>query len=621
MSDELGCVHQVLDQDAARLIWRKSKGPRSTVPFAEALGRSGCRVFGLVRAPLLALTLLALTPLALTPVALTPLLGLDAVATAAPGCLACHPGRGQGHPAGHAFAAGDCTACHAGDAGAETRELAHAGLVAFPGNLENAERTCGHCHPAQLAGVRASPMATLCGMVTGNRQAFGEVPAGDRRSAPAEAAGVASLGHSPADSLFRKLCASCHIAHPKARHALDPVRDRGGGCLACHLNGYPSGTHAEVSARVRDERCFGCHSRATRMALAYSGLAEVDESALARVDRTRLGRLPDGRLVERVPGDAHHRAGMRCVDCHRGTQLMGLAQKAGPTCGSCHAEGGRARMPAHPLAREHARLTCEACHSQWAPQCEGCHVRFEPGAEQWDHHEHRSTPGRWLADRGKMRPVLPALGERPDGRIAPLVPGMVMSAEYPPPDGGPATVRSWRELVPISPHTVGPARPCASCHGTPGATPPPPPAREAPVERSGPERVPVQLVGCVQDPDLSLLLDTGSAVTVLPHPHLQRMCGRNRALPLGEVSVELIHGGGAEARHYLLEGLRIGSCELPAVRALACASAHSHWKPVLGMDVLSRLQNLRIEVRPDGGELAFFCPPRPSDPTANCLLP
>ena len=85
--------------------------------------------------------------------------------------------------------------------------------------------------------------------------------------------------------------------------------------------------------------------------------------------------------------------------------------------------------------------------------------------------------------------------------------------------------------------------------------------------------------------------------------------------------MELIHGGGAEARHYLLEGLRIGSCVLPGVRALACASADSHWKPVLGMDVLSRLQDLRIEVRPDGGVLAFVCPPTPTDPTANCLLP
>ena len=453
MSDEPECVHQVLDQDAGHLIWRKSAGRRSAAPFVAPLagspGRSDRRAGGSVRAPLLALALLTLAPLVLTPLALTALpltalLGLEAVAAAAvPGCLGCHPVRDQGHPAGHAFAAGDCTACHAGDAAAATRELAHAGLVAFPGNLENAERTCGRCHPAELAGVRASPMATLRGMVTGNRQAFGEAPAGDRKSAPAAAAGVASLGQSPADSLFRKLCASCHIAHPKARHALDPVRDRGGGCLACHLNDYPAGAHAELSARVRDERCFGCHSRATRMALAYSGLAEVDESALARVDRSRLGRLPDGRLVERVPGDAHHRAGMRCVDCHRGTQVMGLAGKAGPVCEDCHREGGKARMPAHPYAREHARLTCEACHSQWAPQCEGCHVRFEPGAEQWDHHERRLTPGRWLADRGKMQPVVPNLGERPDGRIAPFVPGMAMSAEFPPPAGGPAAVRSW----------------------------------------------------------------------------------------------------------------------------------------------------------------------------------
>lgn len=139
------------------------------------------------------------------------------------------------------------------------------------------------------------------------------------------------------------------------------------------------------------------------------------------------------------------------------------------------------------------------------------------------------------------------------------------------------------------------------------------------VLRDGLPHVPVRLVGCVQDPDLELLLDTGSAITVLPHPHMQRMCGRRRALPLGDVSVEMVDGGAAQAMHFLVEGLRIGSCVLPAVRALACPSSSSHWRLVLGMNVLARLRDVRIEVKPDGGELVFSCPPPPPDPTADCL--
>ena len=88
MSDEPECVHQVLDQDAGHLIWRKSAGRRSAAPFVAPLagspGRSDRRAGGSVRAPLLALALLTLAPLVLTPLALTalPLTALCIAATA-----------------------------------------------------------------------------------------------------------------------------------------------------------------------------------------------------------------------------------------------------------------------------------------------------------------------------------------------------------------------------------------------------------------------------------------------------------------------------------------------------------------------------------------------------------
>jgi hypothetical protein len=438
------------------------------------------------------------------------------------GCVGCHPGRDRGHEPGHVFAQRACTACHAGDATASAQEAAHRGLVAYPGTLDNAARTCGTCHPAQLAGVLTGPMATLRNMVPGTRRAFGEdaegkpgatagqgpdaVVAPDPGLATTPVAGpgtadgdrgpalapLSGLGHSPADSLLRKLCVSCHLGQPKTRHALDPVRDRGGGCLACHLNAYPPGAHAEVSARVRDERCFGCHSRSSRIALAYAGLAEVDEGALARPDRSTLGRLPDGRLVEQLPADVHHRAGLRCVDCHRGAEVMNLGA-ARATCEACHgpsaatgsgsaSEAKPGRDPAgtpkaaplyrpesHPLAREHARLTCAACHSQWAPQCFGCHIRFDAAGEQWDHHERRGTPGRWVERRWNVRNGLPTLALDTDERIRPVVPGMVRTAEHPAWEG--PQVRSHFRA--IAPHTIGRARACETCH-------PVPPTREDP---------------------------------------------------------------------------------------------------------------------------------------------
>ena len=70
------------------------------------------------------------------------------------------------------------------------------------------------------------------GMVRTTRQAFGEVA--DR---PAHN-DLATLTDSPADSLLRKWCAGCHLGRKKTAHRLDATRDRGGGCLACHINDY-----------------------------------------------------------------------------------------------------------------------------------------------------------------------------------------------------------------------------------------------------------------------------------------------------------------------------------------------------------------------------------------------
>jgi hypothetical protein len=102
---------------------------------------------------------------------------------------------------------------------------------------------------------------------------------------------------------------------------------------------------------------------------------------------------------------------------------------------------------------------------------------------------------------------------------------------------------------------------------------------------------------------------------------MRRMCERHTALPLGGMSVEMVDGGATEAGHFLVDGLRIGTCDLPSVQAIACASEASHWKLVLGMDVLRRLEDLRIEIGPRGGELIFSCPPDTASAADDCGEP
>jgi hypothetical protein len=140
--------------------------------------------------------------------------------------------------------------------------------------------------------------------------------------------------------------------------------------------------------------------------------------------------------------------------------------------------------------------------------------------------------------------------------------------------------------------------------------------------RDGLLYVSVHLVGCVRDAEVELLLDTGATSTVLPHAHMRRMRERGGALDLGSVRVELVNGGTSEAREALIDGVRIGTCELLSVRGISCPEEDSAWRPVLGMDVLSRLSDVTISLGGGGsGELRFTCPSRPAPVTGECAPP
>lgn len=250
-------------------------------------------------------------------------------------CLHCHAASLAGRSESHAFAANNCVVCHGGDSEVATEEGAHLDLIRFPGELANAGRACGDCHAENVASVTQSLMHTGTGIVRVTRRLIDGTAGAD------DSVNFQSLGHSVADSMLRKQCASCHLGQPKTGHRHDVMADRGGGCLACHINDYPEDAHPVLTARVSDARCFGCHSRSGRISLSYAGLAEIDDIRQAG-DLSRL-RLPDGRPVERMPADVHYEAGMACIDCHTGTGLMGRTRDARQqrqavdiACTDCH---------------------------------------------------------------------------------------------------------------------------------------------------------------------------------------------------------------------------------------------------------------------------------------------
>ena len=371
-------------------------------------------------------------------------------------CNDCHIAERTGFADAHGFAADNCTVCHGGNDQDMRPDEAHAGMTAFPGLLDNAAKACGSCHADKVASVSHSLMNTGQGMVEVTRRL---VDGHADNPAPAD---LQSLGHGPADSMLRKLCASCHLGQDKTVHELDPVSDRGGGCLACHINEYRENAHPSLSADVSDARCFGCHSRSARISLSYTGLAEID-AATAAAKQSRL-RLSDGRHVERKPADVHFTAGMTCTECHKGADIMSAAGDAvhqreavDAACSDCH-DTGHAATPAHDP--DHARLECATCHSQWVPQCFGCHMEYDAGGTQWDHIEQQETPGRWLEQRADFRHGLGTLGVTAQDRIGLFTPGMIMTLAHPDWD----EEKFVRAFAPISPHTIGPSRSCESCH-------------------------------------------------------------------------------------------------------------------------------------------------------------
>jgi hypothetical protein len=86
----------------------------------------------------------------------------------------------------HAGLAADCVRCHGGDSTSGALPAAHRELIAYPGLLENAARTCGLCHADKVAAVSHGLMSSGTGIVRRTRQVFGEPEVRD---------GLADLSH------------------------------------------------------------------------------------------------------------------------------------------------------------------------------------------------------------------------------------------------------------------------------------------------------------------------------------------------------------------------------------------------------------------------------------------
>ena len=247
-----------------------------------------------------------------------------------------------------------CVSCHLGNPKSEDKEISHKNMVLIPGNLSDAEKTCGKCHKDELYKIQHSLMTTNSGLVAVDKFIFGEADSPDYHY------NITDIGFTGAEKHLRDLCANCHLGAEKSEYGKIDQLSRGGGCNACHLNysaqaekdlkKYLSSdkkvipkVHPSTDIFVSDEHCFGCHSRSSRISTNYQGWHETLLDKKDILNKEGYKEFEDKRIYSYQGEDVHHAKGMLCIDCHSSHEVMGdgkdhLHEEKAVTlnCADCH---------------------------------------------------------------------------------------------------------------------------------------------------------------------------------------------------------------------------------------------------------------------------------------------
>jgi hypothetical protein len=120
--------------------------------------------------------------------------------------------------------------------------------------------------------------------------------------------------------------------------------------------------------------------------------------------------------------------------------------------------------------KAHARLSCEACHTAWAPQCIGCHNSYESQTIGFDMLKNTTRKGTWIEHTTEGMAELPVLGINAtvktgqNGIVGTFTPGMIITIDKGSFKKEEKTI-FHRLYAPSSAHTTQrEGRSCKSCH-------------------------------------------------------------------------------------------------------------------------------------------------------------
>ncbi len=266
----------------------------------------------------------------------------------------------------------------------------------------------------------------------------------------------------PAHGRYRKL--ADHRIFEK--HAADVHFERGLQCIDCHTWQETMGDgrqhiHEEQQQVVQ---CEDCH-RTAPPRLAQAGDLSIIDWKLLTLRKISLQKWQP--LVTRKGRQVLYNVGVVPGE----DQVVLIAKNTGQ------------RFYPRPPSEEctwnlpgHQQVSCQSCHTAWAPRCIACHVGFKPDVPGRDHLTGKTTRGRWVEYRAQFLAQFPTLGvvKREKGlTVEPFVPGMILTIDFhQQPDDTPMVNydRFQRLYAPVSPHTIQrKGASCETCHLNPVA--------------------------------------------------------------------------------------------------------------------------------------------------------
>lgn len=255
----------------------------------------------------------------------------------------------------------------------------------------------------------------------------------------------------------------------------DIHHQQGMACVDCHTSREAMGDgkqhkHQEQAVEVS---CEDCHPRSSPSTATW---AELDPETRAIIT-LRQGRPAEERFV---------------LSRRTGKPLLNVLLDSAGQVKVRSKLGKRTWQPKRPVSlcgegvSGHERLTCQSCHSAWAPQCVSCHTQYTKDGQTADPLTNKKLAGRFVEYQGEPRAEPPALGVRHGSsagkdRVEPFVPGMIITLNTPnkgqvPAGPPPASADKLvdgssifhRLYAPVAPHTsTHKGRSCASCHNEP----------------------------------------------------------------------------------------------------------------------------------------------------------